>query len=37
MAEALGCCNQAISKALKRCGITRKKRPDFTKSKTLKK
>ena len=22
MAEAFGCCNQAISKALKRCGIT---------------
>ena len=25
MAEAFGCCNQAISKALKRCGITQKK------------
>ena len=26
MAEAFGCCNQAISKALRRCGITRKKK-----------
>lgn len=25
MADEFGCCNQAISKALKRCGITRKK------------
>ncbi len=37
MAEAFGCCNQAISKALQRCGITRKKRAHFTKNRSLKK
>ena len=37
MAEAFGCCNQAISKALKRCGITRKKRQYATKNRILKK
>ena len=37
MAEAFGCCNQAISKALRRCGITRKKRPHATKNRNLKK
>ena len=37
MAEAFGCCNQAISKALKRCGITRKKRQHATKNRILKK
>ncbi len=38
MAEAFGCCNQAISKALEHCGITRKKkRPCSIKNRTLKK
>ncbi|MDE5754221.1 MAG: transposase [Oscillospiraceae bacterium] len=37
MAEAFGCYNQAISKALRRCGITRKKRPHATKNRNLKK
>ena len=37
MADVFGCCNQAISKALKRCGITRKKRRTVTKNKTQKK
>ena len=37
MAEAFGCCNQAIIKALKRCGITRKKRQHATKNRILKK
>ena len=34
MAEAFGCCNQAISKALKRNKISRKKRPVDIRSKT---
>lgn len=37
MAEVFGCCNQAISKALKRCRITRKKRQYGTKNKHQKK
>lgn len=37
MADAFGCCNQAISKALKRCGITRKKRQNSTKNRMQKK
>ena len=32
MAVAFGCCNQAISKALKRHGITRKKKRNGTKN-----
>ncbi len=37
IAEAFGCCNQSVSKALKRCGITRKKKRHFIKNKTRKK
>ena len=37
ISEIFGCCNQAVSKALKRCGITRKKRPRSTKSRIRKK
>ncbi len=37
MAKASGCCNQAISKALKRCGITLKKRRYGTKNNLRKK
>ena len=37
MAEVFGCCNQAISKALKRCKITRKKKRHFTRNKIQKK
>lgn len=37
MAKVFGCCNQAISQALKRCGITRKKRQHATKNRVRKK
>lgn len=37
VAAVFGCCPQAISKAYKRLGITRKKRHVTTKNKTLKK
>lgn len=37
MAEEFGCCNQAISKALKRNEITRKKRQPTTKNRIQKK
>ena len=37
IAVEFGCCNQAISKALKRLGITRKKRRGGIKSKTRRK
>ena len=37
MAEHFGCSQQAICKAMKRVGITRKKRRNATKNKTLKK
>ena len=37
MTKEFGCCNQAISKALKRNGITRKKRHDTIKNKIQKK
>lgn len=37
MAKEFGCCNQAISKALKRNGITRKKRHYTIKNKIPKK
>lgn len=37
MAESFGCSVEAISKALKRCGITRKKRLHFIKNSLLKK
>lgn len=37
IANVFGCCNQAVSKALKRNGITRKKRHFAIKSKTKKK
>ncbi len=37
MAKEFGCCNQAISKALKRNGITRKKRQSAIKNKAQKK
>ena len=37
MAEEFGCCNQAISKALKRNKITRKKRRFVTKNRIQKK
>ena len=36
MAEEFGCCNQAISKALKRNKITRKKRQSATKNRIQK-
>ena len=36
MAEVFGCCNEAISKALKRHGITRKKRRSAIKNRTRK-
>ena len=36
ISKIFGCCNQAVSKALKRCGITRKKRPRSTKSRIWK-
>ena len=36
IADEFGCCNQAVSKALKRLGITRKKKRAATKSKTRK-
>ena len=37
IAEACGCCNQAVSKALRRLNITRKKKRAATKSKIRKK
>jgi predicted DNA-binding protein YlxM (UPF0122 family) len=38
MADEFHCCNQAISKALRRCGIThKKKKQQFIKNKMLKK
>lgn len=37
IAKAFGCCNQAISKAFKRLGITRKKRLVATKSRIQRK
>lgn len=36
-AKKFGCCIQAVSKAMKRLGITRKKRQTTTKNKTMKK
>ncbi len=35
--DAFGCSDMAIFKALKRLGLTRKKRPNATRSKTLQK
>lgn len=37
IADAFGCCNQAVSKALKRLNITRKKKRVVTRSGTRKK
>lgn len=37
IAAAFGCCNQAVSKALKRLGITRKKKRFITKNRTRRK
>lgn len=37
IAEKFGCCNQAVSKAMKRLNITRKKRQLVTKSRIRKK
>ena len=37
IADAFGCCNQAVSKALKRLNITRKKKHAATKSRIRKK
>jgi len=37
IADAFGCCNQAVSKALKRLKITRKKKRAVTRSRTRKK
>lgn len=36
MAMEFHCCKSAMSKALKRLKLTRKKRPDITRNKTLK-
>lgn len=36
IAETFGCCNQAVSKAMKRLGITRKKRQPATKNRSPK-
>lgn len=37
IAKKFGCCTQSVSKAMKRLGITRKKRQNIIKNKTLKK
>lgn len=37
IAKKFGCCRQAVSKAMKRLGITRKKKQHITKNKILKK